>query len=139
MTPWQWATRPIRRYVDFKGRSPRREFWWFTLLWAVVVSAAMTVDRLAFNVSDPKDLHPTLMLAVFGLLLPHLGVIVRRYHDLGRRGWRAVVLVVPYVGWLWFVIDMATPGELEENRFGEPPYGPAAQHAPLAEPVIRSR
>jgi uncharacterized membrane protein YhaH (DUF805 family) len=32
----EWMLMPLRRYADFSGRSPRKEYWMFVLLLLIV-------------------------------------------------------------------------------------------------------
>lgn len=107
-------------------------------MWAIVWLTALTADALIFGKAKPDEPGVFGWIAIACLLVPHVGVMVRRYHDIGKTGWWGLLMLVPYVGWLWVAIDLATAGELDENRFGDPPYGMPAGQAPLAEPVIRS-
>ncbi|WP_164879994.1 DUF805 domain-containing protein [Paenirhodobacter ferrireducens] len=70
------------KYITFKGRASRSEYWWFTLFTTLgsavggVLEAAMGNDGAAIS-------------GLFGLttFLPSLAVTVRRLHDTDRSGW----------------------------------------------------
>lgn len=86
MSPIDWATRPLKKYVDFSGRAPRAEFWWFYLLLLVSVIIAAIVDSIiGSRVFGPYGI--VACLVYFALLLPYLAVGVRRLHDTDRTGW----------------------------------------------------
>lgn len=99
-------------YVNFTGRAQRSEFWWFALF-AVVVS-------LVLGAISP------VLTSVFALavLLPGIGVAVRRLHDVGRSGWWYLLVLIPVLGSLIlifaFFIHRGTSGD---NRFGPDPLG----------------
>ncbi len=62
-------------------------------------------------------------LVSLALLLPSLGVSVRRLHDTDRSGWWLLILLVPLIGvivLLVFSVSDSTPGS---NRFGASPKG----------------
>ena len=62
----------LTRYVDFSGRATRPEFWWFFLFQMIVFAVTGMI-------------HPVLNgVAALALLLPGLGVGVRRLHDIGQ-------------------------------------------------------
>ena len=46
MSPIAWAVRPLKRYADFEGRSPRAEYWWFVLAVLIGEIVAMIFDAL---------------------------------------------------------------------------------------------
>jgi uncharacterized membrane protein YhaH (DUF805 family) len=65
----------------------------------------------------------TVALGLFAAAALALGIVngVRRLHDLGRKGWLAIGLLVPVVNlavglWLLFA-----PGDAEANRYGPAP------------------
>ena len=68
------------KYVDFTGRAPRSEFWWFFLF--------ATVGSLITSMLDTM-VGFSLLNAVFplALLLPNLAVTARRLHDRDMSGW----------------------------------------------------
>lgn len=43
-----------------------------------------------------------------------------RCHDRGWSGWWSLVMLVPYLGWLFGLLLMVLPGERSANRFGVP-------------------
>ena len=98
--------------VTFQGRAQRSEFWWFALF-ALVVSLLLSAlgDVLAG-------------LFALAILLPAIGVAVRRLHDVDRTGWWYLLVLIPVLGPLIlifaFFIHRGTRGE---NRFGPDPHG----------------
>ena len=100
----------IENYVNFQGRAQRSEFWWFALFtFVVAVLLGVVSDVLAGLFS----------LAV---LLPSIGVAVRRLHDVDRTGWWYLLVLIPLIGPLIlifaFFIHRGTAGA---NRFGSDP------------------
>ena len=55
------------------------------------------------------------------VLLPGLGVGVRRLHDTDRSGWWLLISLVPLVGFILLIIWLARPGDAGPNRFGPDP------------------
>jgi uncharacterized membrane protein YhaH (DUF805 family) len=97
----------LQKYVDFSGRATRPEFWWFFLFQIVIFIVTSMI-------------HPILYaIAALGLLLPGLGVGVRRLHDIGKSGWWLLLGFVPIVG-LVLVWWFAQPGVPGGNAYGVP-------------------
>jgi uncharacterized membrane protein YhaH (DUF805 family) len=97
------------KYVDFKGRASRSEYWWFFLFCLIVEIIGHAINL---------NLYLIVALAV---LLPSLTVLVRRLHDINRTGWWALILLIPVIGWiviLIFALMESTPGP---NNYGLPP------------------
>lgn len=123
----------FRKYADFRGRASRAEYWWF-LLFEVVVTMAVPVWYGPRLFDFPAMLfEPVIAATVIGaaLVVPHVAVTVRRFHDTDRSGWWALLYLVdwiPGVGWwiglittlvlLWFLIQK---GDAGENRYGPNP------------------
>ena len=109
----------FRQYVGFAGRAARSEFWYFELFAVLLGVGASIVDRTG-AVSG---------LISLALLLPGLAVSVRRLHDTNRSGWWLLIALIPIIGIIILIVWWATRGELNENRFGPPPFGPSAEIA----------
>jgi uncharacterized membrane protein YhaH (DUF805 family) len=127
MSPVAWAVRPIKRYADFSGRSPRAEYWWFILFqWVSLI--ALVVLAVAV-VGDAKESNPffgafivPLVIGFFCLIIPNIAVRVRRLHDQDRSGWFVLLFIIPYIGSVIAIIFMCIRGTSGHNRFGPDPY-----------------
>jgi uncharacterized membrane protein YhaH (DUF805 family) len=100
------------KYVDFKGRASRPEYWWFFLSYIVlyVIFLAIRVPALA-------------ILIALAYLLPLLAAAVRRLHDTGRSGWWYLIALVPLVGAIILIVYLASVGNPGSNAYGPPPGG----------------
>ncbi len=98
------------KYVDFKGRASRPEYWWFFLSYIVLYTVffAIRVPALAYLVA----------LVYF---LPLLAAAVRRLHDTGRSGWWYLIVLIPLVGLIILIVFLATEGNAGANAYGSPP------------------
>ena len=96
------------RYVDFKGRSRRSEYWWASLA-TFIVSSVLTAII--------PDLVGLWNLAI---LVPGFAISVRRLHDIGKSGWWVLLNLIPLVGSIiiiiWFCQD-----SVEANQWGPNP------------------
>ena len=118
---FSWAIEPLRRYGDFGGRSPRKEYWMF---WAMTtaLSAIVWVTEKALNVDQAFGPWGSVSLCVtLALLIPSLALAVRRLHDADHRGWNLLLLFLPLVGWGLLIYLLARKGTSGRNRFGEDP------------------
>jgi uncharacterized membrane protein YhaH (DUF805 family) len=97
-----------QKYVEFNGRARRPEFWWFFLFQVGVFLVAAAIHKIIYA------------LAVLGLLLPGLGVAVRRLHDTGKSGWWVLLGLIPLIG-LVLLYFLALPGAEGANEYGNPP------------------
>jgi uncharacterized membrane protein YhaH (DUF805 family) len=102
------------KYVDFTGRAPRSEYWWFVLF--------VFVLAVVFTVVDPERAF----IFHLGVLLPQLAVSVRRLHDVNRSGWWLLILFVPLVGYIVLLVWFCQKGEAVANLYGPPPLADGA-------------
>jgi uncharacterized membrane protein YhaH (DUF805 family) len=125
-----WMIRPLRRYADFRGRSDRREFWWYCLF-LVLGYLAIGVVGFALAMAEASD-----ELVGFGIVggwtlfflanfIPGLALTTRRLHDLGMSGALLIVVfaalfILNMIGWLAYLVVMSLPGQAKTNRWGPP-------------------
>ena len=114
-------------YIDFKGRSTRRQFWMFVLFYVVFAMGALLVERslgLGYG-AGPGPLYSIFTLGVF---LPSVGIAVRRLHDTGKSGWFVLLFLIPIIGNLVVLILCALRGEEGDNQWGPDPNDPYVGH-----------
>jgi uncharacterized membrane protein YhaH (DUF805 family) len=99
----EWMILPLKRYAQFSGRSPRREYWMFFLFNIIVQIVLTTLDNVlglgghhssydatgangyaAGGAASGGVLSGLWSLAI---LIPSIAVAVRRLHDIDRSGW----------------------------------------------------
>lgn len=97
---------PIKNhYVDFEGRATRKQFWLFAL-WNFIVFLVIGFALDFFLEDVGNAIYMILQLAV---LMPSLGMSVRRLHDIGRSGWWLLISFVPVVGFIVLLVFYCTP------------------------------
>ncbi|WP_422055236.1 DUF805 domain-containing protein [Sphingomonas sp.] len=121
--------RPWRHYVDFSGRSTRTEFWLFYIVFYGLIAASFIVTDALFGrglddaaKGDEFSLaYVPLILWVLACLLPSIAVTVRRLHDSNKSGWMYLLTLVPYIGFIFFIVFGFLPGTRGENDYGFDP------------------
>jgi uncharacterized membrane protein YhaH (DUF805 family) len=117
----QWYLDVLKKYVVFDGRAGRPEFWWFALCNFIVYAVLFLIGRAIG--SSGQLLAYLYDLAV---LLPSLGVAIRRLHDTNRSGWWVLLGFVVVIGWIVLIVFYASRGTAGSNRYGaEAPTAPA--------------
>ena len=109
----------LKHYVDFNGRAPRAEFWYFVLFNFII---ALVVSGIGYAIGLDK------LGSLYSLLLPALAVSVRRLQDTGKSGWFVLLGLIPLVGALiliYFYVQDSQPGE---NQYGANPKDHPAQY-----------
>jgi uncharacterized membrane protein YhaH (DUF805 family) len=125
---------PLKRYFDFSGRSRRKEYWMFFLLYLVLYIIAGILDvQLGFatttSASEFGDGTASAsfnmqggmltMIVALAFLIPNIAVAVRRMHDNDKSGWWILVPIYNIIV-IWFMEGTKGP-----NRFGPDPKGAA--------------
>ncbi|MEU9304316.1 DUF805 domain-containing protein [Streptomyces sp. NPDC048269] len=105
----------LKKYAVFTGRARRQEFWMFVLCNLVVEAVIVTLD---VTLGTHGILAGAYTLAI---LLPCIGLTVRRLHDTGRSGWWYLLVLIPLLGWIWLIVLMATEGRPAPNAHGPSP------------------
>tara|TARA_B100001093_G_C26719838_1_gene967331 strand:- start:658 stop:1101 length:444 start_codon:yes stop_codon:yes gene_type:complete len=104
----------FKKYIDFKGRASRSEYWFFIwffiLLWVGLLFAGEYWDEsnLFYELSD--SLYNTLNHLIIGLiygfplicLIPLISVTIRRIHDIGQSGF--VILIFVFGFFIAFIL-----------------------------------
>jgi uncharacterized membrane protein YhaH (DUF805 family) len=97
-----WYLDPItKHYADFQGVAGRKEFWMFVLYDLIITTVAAAVLGAVLGIIHLWGLiFPLIWLYNLAILLPSLGLGVRRMHDIGKSGWWVAVGLVPLIGWI---------------------------------------
>ena len=95
----------LRKPFDYSGRATRSEYWWFILFCWIAAFATWFV-ALMFSV---EAAFVAMLLALAVLQVPKTAAAFRRLHDMGRRGWLAMLpfLMLPVTLVLWLIIVLA--------------------------------
>ena len=113
----------MNKYALFSGRASRPEFWYFTLVNFIVSVILGIIDSiLGTNSSGAGLLGGLYSLAV---LLPGIGVGIRRLHDTNRSGWWLLLLLIPVLGWIALIVFWVQDSDAGDNQYGPNPKGMA--------------
>ena len=103
-------------YCNFSGRASRSEFWWFELFNAIlgmVIGIIFCWSENAMNIASG--------IMTLDLLLPNLGLSVRRLHDIGKSGWWIFLGFIPVIGGIILLIWWCKNSQMETNEYGPVP------------------
>ncbi len=116
-----WYLGVLKKYVDFNGRARRKEYWFFVLFNLIISCVLSAIDVFIGTYSPSAGIG--LLAGLYGLavLLPGIGVTVRRLHDTGRSGWWILIALIPLVGWIVLLVFMFLDSQPETNAYGPNP------------------
>lgn len=99
-------------YAKFDGRVSRREYWMFSL-YSILVSIALQIVILILS-----PLAIVSLLYAVALLVPSIGLGIRRLHDINLSGWFFLIALVPFIGGLALLFLFCLPSDKGKNDFG---------------------
>ena len=110
----------LKKYAEFNGRARRAEYWYFFLFNIIISIVLGIVSRI---IGDKRGV----LGGLYGLavLIPAIGVGIRRLHDIGKSGWMLLISLIPLIGWIWILVLLATDSNPGDNQYGPNPKGPA--------------
>jgi len=102
------------KYVNFRDRASRSEYWYWTLFTIIASIVAGIIDL---------TLNTQFVTPLFNLVttIPSLAIAVRRLHDLDRTGWWILIAFIPLIGIIVLLIWYTTKGTDGPNQFGPDP------------------
>jgi uncharacterized membrane protein YhaH (DUF805 family) len=112
-----WYVDVLKKYAVFNGRARRQEYWMFVLF--------NIIAAIVFGIISALIKTPILIgLYWLAVILPSLGVVVRRLHDTNKSGWMILLGLIPFVGGIIVLVFLCIEGDRGPNRFGPDPKQP---------------
>lgn len=100
------------KYVDFKGRATRAEYWWI-LLFNFIMEFCLSL----FAIESAEASEVLLSIYFLFILIPTLSLCWRRLHDIGKSGGYYFFVLIPVVGVIMLIVFMLTESD-GDNRYG---------------------
>ena len=118
----------FQRYFDFKGRSSRTEFCWWTLFiftTQIILWIAESLGTLGIGLGIGFAFGILRVLFLLGTIIPSVSLSVRRLHDINQSGWWSLIWFVlwfiPLLGWIALIVWACQPSHVQPNKYGTPP------------------
>ena len=116
-----WYIQVLKKYAVFSGRARRKEYWMFALFNLIFIIVAAILDNILGTAIEGVGYGLFYFLYVLAILIPGLAVAVRRLHDTGKSGWMILIVLIPFVGWIWLLVLMILDSNPGENKYGPSP------------------
>lgn len=118
-----WYLGVLKKYTVFSGRAQRAEYWYFVLFNMLVGIALSMIDQATGTLDAETGVGLLGGLYSLAVLLPSLGVSVRRLHDTDRSGWWMFILLIPVVGVIALLVFFVQDSKAGTNEYGDNPKG----------------
>ena len=112
-----------KKYCCFSGRARRKEYWMFVrfnFIAALVIGFVGGFLAGLTNVTAFAFLGTIYNIAV---IVPSMGLLFRRLHDIGKSGWWWLIGLVPFVGWIVIIVFCCLDSQPGDNQYGPNPKG----------------
>lgn len=104
-------------FTSVEGRINRQQWWiGIGILIAIWLISAILLGR------------DGLIPLIIGILIWLAGIMlhIKRCHDRDKSGWWCLLLLIPFVNFIWAIIDLGIlPGTIGANKYGADPLGAA--------------
>lgn len=113
----------IKLFFSFQGRISRQRFWVGSL---GTLGFLLVFSTIAAALNDGADGHSSydfiLVIAMLPYIWANLAIQVKRWHDRGHSGWWVLVNAIPFIGWIWALVELGfLKGTTGENKYGDDP------------------
>ncbi|MCY4048535.1 MAG: DUF805 domain-containing protein [Hyphomicrobiales bacterium] len=111
----------------FSGRRNRLSYILFQIsIWTLILVGGTIGITISAAVSEHNDGGGAVVVLILALILlviavSDLAVTSQRFRDIGFTGWAALLILIPYVGFIVWIVLMFIPGTRGENRYGPDP------------------
>ena len=116
---------------SFRGRIHRARFWRIKIgvllanvffnIWVALQHGHDSLQHYPLTTGGWILVGGIVLVGVVSLVVS-VAADVKRYHDLDKSGWWVLILLVPVVGFVWFLIECGFKrGTSGPNRFGPDP------------------
>lgn len=95
----------IRHYVDFKGKTSRKQYWLGFVCYLLTMLLLGCLDMMM------RIPFISITLGSLALTLPTIAIVVRRLHDVGKSGWWIFIYCIPLAGPIWLLVLLLQKGE----------------------------
>jgi uncharacterized membrane protein YhaH (DUF805 family) len=119
-------------YRNFKGRARRSEYWFIQLFLVLTNLAAAVIDLALMNGDVDRFIANggggiVGLIWILATIVPAIAVLVRRLHDIGKSGWWALMVLVPFIGFIVILVFTLQDSQAGANSYGPSPKSELAE------------
>ena len=123
-----------QKLFSFDGRFSRSQYWAYAYAIPTLLSLLSLIPIFIILMTADQNTGPNIPLVVvaslilLAIMIPaswiYYAGIAKRFHDRGKSGWMTLIILIPYVGGIWVLVECGclagTPGP---NAYGPDPLG----------------
>lgn len=116
-------------FFNFEGRVGRAQYWITSLLFTAAYVPVVLVGMWAvgsglysFGNMTPEMFSLLILLIPLYLMVAvtATAITIKRYHDRGKSGWWFLIVLIPYIGAIWQLVELGfMKGTQGPNKYGE--------------------
>lgn len=109
-------------YFSPRGRVSRK----FHIVYVVLPIFLFTLLLFFFADLFPYEIGRIFLIAMFFVPISvwvSTVCLIKRLHDFDKSGWFSLLAMLPYVGFIFYLAMLITPGTVGDNRYGPDPKG----------------
>lgn len=124
-------------FTSFEGRINRQK-WWLGIIvlmiveWIVVIVLGMVFGGGMMSGIDPNNpeaaaqamgmISVPMIIVILIFLWPSLALYTKRWHDRGKSGWWTLIVLIPFIGAIWALVELGfLRGTEGPNQYGPDP------------------
>lgn len=111
-------------FTSFDGRINRAKFWAGVGVLFVGAIVAIILDNVVGTTIQQLPYGYIYILYVIASIYFALALYTKRWHDRGKSGWWNLIILVPFIGGIWFLVECGIlEGTRGANQYGQDPLG----------------
>jgi uncharacterized membrane protein YhaH (DUF805 family) len=110
-------------YLSLDGRIGRQTFWIGILVLLGISIVLAVIDGVLGTMTQSGIGILGMIFAVISIY-PAIMLYAKRWHDRNKSGWWTLIILVPFVGAIWFLVELGfLRGTAGNNDYGADPVG----------------
>lgn len=117
-------------FFSFEGRITRGTYWIANLLMGIGYLPLAIMIGIFFTQGVDYSIFESFSLEFFALFIlaiplyivmvvASFAISIKRYHDRGKSAWWMFILLIPYMGAIWQMVELGfLEGDKGENKYG---------------------
>lgn len=99
-------------YLEFEGRVSRHQYWMFAIYSILIAVALQIVIFVLPFLAFLSHIY------FFALLVPSVGLGIRRLHDINLFGLFFLIAIIPVLGFFAMLFLFSIPSDAGDNKYG---------------------